>query len=240
MIPDSRIKEMALGLFKQQSARDGQRKVGASDFSDPCEYHLAKKLLGLPRGESKYWMGAKVGTAIHEFLEARIETVDLDEFPEFASARVEQTIVLGELENYGTIKSKPDLAFVEGKHLVDWKSSKREKSKQLQSVVLGEAKDTRVAAEATYTLKRYFAQAQIYAWGLNKEGIEIDACSLVFINRDGTYDPDVWTWTFPYDADFAQSMWDRLARIWAEVQSGKDIEEFQREEHCFDCKVLEA
>jgi hypothetical protein len=185
-------------------------------------------------------MGAKVGTAIHEFLEARIETVDLDEFPEFASARVEQTIVLGELEGYGTIKSKPDLALVEGKHLVDWKTSKREKSRQLQSVVLGEAKDTKVAAESTYTLKRYFAQAQIYAWGLNNGGTEIDACSLVFINRDGTYDPDVWTWTFPYDEAFAQSMWDRLARIWAEVQSGKDIEEFQREEHCFDCKVLEA
>jgi hypothetical protein len=240
MIPDSRIRDMALGLFKQQSARDTQRKVGASDFSDPCEYHLAKKLLGLPSGEFKYWMGAKIGTAIHEFLEARIETADLDEFPEFASARVEKSIVLGELEGYGTIKSKPDLALVEGKHLVDWKSSKREKSRQLQSVVLGEARDTKVAAEASYTLKRYFAQAQIYAWGLNKEGIEIDACSLVFINRDGTYDPDVWTWTFPYDADFAQSMWDRLARIWTEVQSGKDIEEFQREEHCFDCKVLEA
>jgi hypothetical protein len=43
MITDNRIREMALGLFKQESARDKQKKVGASDFSDPCEYHLAKK-----------------------------------------------------------------------------------------------------------------------------------------------------------------------------------------------------
>lgn len=240
MISDSRIKEMALGLFKQKSARDEQRKIGASDFSDPCEYHLAKKLMGYRGGEFKYWLGAKVGTAIHEFLEARIETVDLEQFPEFASARVEQSIYLGEIEGYGTIKSKPDLALVDGKHLVDWKTSKRDKSKQLEAVVLGEARDTKVAAEATYTLKRYFAQAQIYAWGLNREGVEIDGCSLVFINRDGTYDPDVWTWTFPYDESFAQSMWDRLVRIWTEIQGDKDVEEFAREEYCFDCKVLDA
>jgi hypothetical protein len=240
MISDSRIRELALGLFKQESARDKQKKIGASDFSDPCEYHIAKKLLGLPSGEFKYWMGAKVGTAIHEFLEKRIESVDLEEFPEFTGALVEQSILLGELEGYGTIKSKPDLALVEGKHLVDWKTSKREKSRQLQSAVYGEAKETKVYAESMYTLKRYFAQAQIYAWGLNKQGTEIDACSLVFINRDGTYDPDVWTWTFPYDEKFAESMWARLSRIWGDLQAEKPLEDFPKEEYCFDCKVLEA
>jgi hypothetical protein len=39
MITDTRIKELTLGLFKQESERDKQVKVGASDFSDPCEYH---------------------------------------------------------------------------------------------------------------------------------------------------------------------------------------------------------
>ena len=240
MISDLRIREMALGLFKQESARDKQRKVGASDFSDPCEFHLAKKLLGLPIGEFKYFLGAKIGTATHEFLEKRIETADLDEFPEFGSARIEESIVLGELEGYGVIKSKPDLVLVEGKHLVDWKTSKRDKSKQLQAVVDGTAKDTKAASEALYSLKKYYAQAQIYAWGLNKSGTEIDACSLVFINRDGTYDPDVWTYTFPYDEAFAQSMWDRLARIWTEVSSGKDLDSFEKDPQCFNCKVTEG
>jgi len=240
MITDNRIREMALGLFKQESARDKQKKIGASDFSDPCEYHLAKKLMGHPQEEFKYYLGAKIGTATHEFLEKRIETVDLDEYPEFASAVVEETILLGELDGYGTIKSKPDLVLVDGKHLVDWKTSKRDKSKQLQDVVHGLAKDTKVAREASYSLKKYYAQAQIYAWGLNKAGTEIDACSLVFINRDGTYDPDVWTWTFAYDENFALTMWARLERIWSELQSGKDVEEFEREPECFNCKVFEA
>jgi hypothetical protein len=241
MIQDNRIREMALGLFKQESTRDKQKNVGASDISDPCEHHLAKKLMGYPQEEFKYYLGAKIGTATHEFLEKRIETVDLDEFPEFATAKVEETIYLGELDGYGTIKSKPDLVLVDGKHLVDWKTSKRDKSKQLQDVVHGLAKDTKVAKDAAYSLKRYYAQAQIYAWGLNNGGTEIDACSLVFINRDGTYDPDVWTWTFAYDAEFALSMWSRLERIWAELQSGKQVEEFDKEvEYCFNCKVFDA
>jgi hypothetical protein len=241
LIADSRIKEMTLGLFKIESDRDKQSKVGASDFSDPCEYHLAKKLLGGEPGEFKYFLGAKIGTATHEFLEARIPQINLEEFPEFGSARIEETITIGELEGYGVIKSKPDLVLVDGKHLIDWKTSKRDKSKQLQAVIDGIAKDTQAAKEALYSLKKYFAQAQIYAYGLNKSGIEVDGCSLVFINRDGTYDPDIWSYTFPYDADFAQSMWDRLERIWDEVsRQGKNLEEFERDPECFNCKVLEG
>ena len=236
MITDSRIKELTLGLFKQESARDKQVKVGASDFSDPCEYHLAKKLKGIHGGEFKYWLGAKIGTATHEFLEKRIEVVDTELYPEFKGALVEETIVLGELAGYGVIKSKPDLVLVEGNHLVDWKTSKRDKSKKLQNVIHGLSQD----ADSTYNLKKYYAQAQIYAWGLNKGGTKIDACSLVFINRDGTYDPDVWSYTFDYDEEFARSMWKRLERIWEELHGGKDLEAFQREENCFNCKVLDA
>jgi hypothetical protein len=210
--------------------------VGASDFSDPCEYHLAKKLKGIHGGEFKYWLGAKIGTATHEFLEKRIEVVDTELYPEFKGALVEETIVLGELAGYGLIKSKPDLVLVEGNHLVDWKTSKRDKSKKLQNVIHGLSKD----ADSMYNLKKYYAQAQIYAWGLNKGGTKIDACSLVFINRDGTYDPDVWSYTFDYDEEFARSMWKRLERIWEELQGGKDLEGFQREENCFNCKVLDA
>jgi hypothetical protein len=91
-----------------------------------------------------------------------------------------------------------------------------------------------------YNLKKYYAQAQIYAWGLNKAGTKIDGCSLVFINRDGTYDPDVWSYTFDYDEEFARSMWKRLERIWEEVSGGKNLDEFQREANCFNCKVLDA
>jgi len=236
MITSDRIKDLSLSLFKQESARDKQKKIGASDFSDPCEYHLAKKLMGQSSGEFKYWMGAKLGTATHEFLETRIPLSDMSEFPEFDGALIEQTITLGELEGYGVIKSKPDLVLVNGNHLIDWKTSKRDKSKKLQNVIYGLKDDE----ESSYTLKKYFAQAQIYAWGLNAGGVKVDGCSLVFINRDGTYDPDVWDWTFPYDETFAVSMWDRLVAIWSDLQAGRDLESFEREPFCFNCKVLDA
>lgn len=240
MIQDSRVKELVVSLFQQESSRDKQKKVGASDFSDPCEYHLAKKLLGQPNGEFKYFLGAKIGTAVHEFLETRIPLSNMDAFPEFSNTRIEESIILGELPNYGVIKSKPDLMFVDQKHLIDWKTTKRDKAKQMQAVIYGLAKDTKVAAEANYTLKKYYAQTQIYAYGLNLNEKPIDGCSLVFINRDGTGESDIWTWTFKYDEAFAKSMWARLERIWTELESGKNLEEFPKDEFCFNCKVLES
>jgi hypothetical protein len=190
--------------------------------------------MGMEQPAFKYWMGAKIGTAVHEFLEERIPTSDFEAYPEFASARIEEKIHLGELPGYGEIKSKPDLALVDNKHLIDWKTSSRAKSKKLQAVIFEGKEDL----DSQYTLKRYYAQVQTYAWGLNRAGIDIDGCSLVFINRDGTYDPDVWTWTFEYDQDFALEIWGRLERIWREVQSGKELEEFPKEEYCFNCKVF--
>ena len=112
MITEDRIQQIVLGLLKQESARDKQKLIGASDFSDPCDLHLSYKLRGLTEGVSKYWLGAKVGTAIHGLLEDAIEKADTREFPELKSVQVEKSIVLGELEGYGTIKSKPDLAFI--------------------------------------------------------------------------------------------------------------------------------
>lgn len=234
MITDTRVKELTLSLFQQASIRDSQKKVGASDFSDPCEYHLASKLAGAEPPAFKYWMGAKIGTAVHEFLEERIPTSDFEMFPEFQDVRIEETIRLGEIKGYGEIKSKPDLALVRDAHLIDWKTSNRKKSKALQAVIFEGKED----AEASYTLRKYYAQVQVYAWGLNRSGVPIDGCSIVFINRDGTYDPDVWTWTFEYDEDFAVQIWDRLARIWDELQGGKALEDFPKEEHCFNCKVF--
>lgn len=180
-------------------------------------------------------MGAKIGTAVHEFLEERIPTSDFELYPEFKSAVIEQKIRLGNLEGYGEINSKPDLALVEGQHLIDWKTSTRAKSKKLQAVLFEGKED----ADSAYTLKRYYAQVQIYAWGLNKNGTPIDGCSLVFINRDGTYDPDVWTWSFDYDEQFALDIWHRLERIWKEIQGGKPLEEFPKEPFCFNCKVFD-
>lgn len=219
--------------MKQVSERDAQKKIGASDFSDPCAYHLAKKLLGEKEGPSKYWLGAKIGTSIHSLLEDAISKADLEELPELKGAEVEKKIYLGTLDGYGDINSKPDFAMIKEKHLVDWKTSTRPKVKKMQSVLFDEKNDP----ATNYTIQKYYTQLQIYAWGLNKAGIEIDGCSLVFVNRDGTSDSDIWSYTFEYSEEYAQGAWDRLETIWAGLQADPTPEQFSRHAECFKCKV---
>lgn len=235
MITNNRIQEIAVSLFKQESERDKQKKIGASDFSDPCSYHLAKKLLGHPEDPMKYWLGGKIGTAVHSFLEDAITKADLEQLPELKGCIVEEKIHIGELDGYGIISSKPDLVMVEGNHLVDWKTSTRDKTRKMQKVLFGESKD----ASVTYSLKKYYTQAQIYAWGKNNAGLPIDACSLVFINRDGTTENDVWSYTFDYDESHAKMAWDRLVAIWTALQSNPDPKQFESDPDCFKCKISE-
>lgn len=232
MLTNDRMLDITLSLLKQESDRDRQKKIGASDFSDPCDYHLAKKLLGIPEAPFKYWLGAKIGTATHSFLEDAISKSDL---PEMVSAAVEQKIFLGVLEGYGEIHSKPDLVLVDDRHLVDWKTSTRDKTRKYQRVVFGESQD----AGVMYNLQKYYTQAQIYAWGLAKAGTPIDTCSLVFINRDGTTDSDIWSYTFEYEEQHAEMAWKRLEAIWANLGINPDPEQFTRQEQCFKCKVTD-
>lgn len=230
MLTNTDVKQLTIDLFKQRSARDKQHKVGASNISNPCTKHLAHDLVGTPEAEFKYWMGGKIGTAIHSFLEAAIESSDdslLD------GAIVEQKIILGEIAGYGVVSSKPDLVLPNSNHLIDWKTTSRAKVKKLQNLVDGVKDD----AESLYTLQKYVGQAQLYAWGLNNSGIKIDRLTLVFINRDGTYENDIWTYTFTYDEDVAIALWDRVNALWLELQNGEHPDNYPDDPHCFKCSI---
>lgn len=230
ILTDSKIKELTVDLFKQKSDRDKQHKVGASNISNPCTRHLAHDLMGTPQPESKYWMGAKIGTAIHSLLELGISNSDDDIF---ADAIVERKITLGELDNYGVISSKPDLVLPSVHHLIDWKTTSRAKVKKLQNLVDGVKDDE----ESKYTLQKYIGQTMLYAWGMNKAGTPVDRATLVFINRDGTYENDIWTYTVEYDESIAVALWDRLVSLWNELQNGSHPDSYAPNKHCFNCAV---
>lgn len=228
---DHKVKEFALGLLKQESSRDKQKKIGASQISDPCTYHLAKALLAESETPSRYWLGAKIGTGVHLLLEDAVAKTDM---PEAKDALVEQKIVLGTLDGYGEITSKPDLMLTEMNHLIDWKTTTRKKAKKLQaSIDFPDMADE----ESKYTLQRYSAQVQLYAWGLNNAGHNVEDCSIVFINRDGTDESDVFSWTFPYSEEYAVLIWERLENLWSTIQMGIDIETLDKSQHCFRCKI---
>lgn len=230
MLTNNDIKELTIGLFKQKSDRDNQKKVGASNISNPCTKHLAHDLLGTPEPEMKYWMGGKIGTAIHSFLEDAIAKSD-DNI--LADAIVEQKITLGEIPGYGVVNSKPDLVLPAAHHLIDWKTTGRAKVKKLQNLVDGIKEDE----ESLHTLQKYVGQTQLYMWGLNQAGTIIDRATLVFINRDGTYENDIWTYTFSYDESIAIALWDRVSHLWQELQDGAHPDNYPEDPHCFKCAV---
>lgn len=224
------IKELTLSLLKQESDRDKQKKVGASNLSDPCTRHLAHAMIGAAEPQVKYWLGGKIGTAIHSFIEHSIgDSSD----PVFSGCLIERKILLGEIAGYGLVHSKPDLVLPSISHLIDWKTTSRKKIKKIQDLVDGVKHDP--ASE--YTLQKYIGQAQLYAWGLNKEGIEVKDISIVFINRDGTYDNDIWVYSVPYQEEIAVALWSRAEALWKELEDGAHPDSYAPNEHCFKCSV---
>jgi len=224
------IKDLTVDLFLQESERDKQRKVGASQISDPCTRHLAKALIGEKEPPAKYWLGGKIGTAIHSFIENAIDTSTEHIF---SDAIVERKIELGYIDGYGGISSKPDLVLPSINHLIDWKTSSRKKVKLIKDLVDG----IKQSPASEYTLQKYIGQTQLYAWGLNQAGTKIDDITIVFINRDGTYAEDIWTYSIPYEGQIAIALWDRLVALWNELQDGAHPDNYPPNEHCFKCSM---
>ncbi len=229
-LTDAQVKDLTLGLFLQKSDRDKQRKVGASNISDPCTRHLAHALVSNDDTPQKYFLGGKVGTAIHGFLEAAIANSSDDIF---TGALVEQKIELGTIEGYGTVHSKPDLVLPGSAQLLDWKTTSRAKIKKIRDYLDGIKQD----AASEYTVTKYFGQAQLYAWGLNRAGITIDRVTLVFINRDGTCETDIYTYGVDYDEDFAVALWNRVDNLWKELENGSHPENYEPHPQCYKCSI---
>lgn len=226
----NQIKDLTVGLFLQESERDKQHKVGASQISDPCTRHLAHALVGTEQAPQKYWMGGKIGTSIHAFLESAIANSSESSF---ADAVVEHKIVLGDVDGYGLVSSKPDLVLPSHNLLVDWKTSSRAKVKKIQNYVDGLKDD----AASAYTVQKYLGQANLYAWGLNKAGTKIDDIALVFINRDGTYENDIYVLPTKYDEPFAVGLWGRLVNLWKQIEDGAHPNDFIGHPECYKCSI---
>lgn len=229
-LTDAEVKQLTIDLFQQESERDKQKKVGASQISDPCTRHLAHALVQTARGPQKYWLGGKIGTAVHGFIE---DSIASSSNVLVADAIVERKIELGFLDGYGSISSKPDLVLPSNSHLIDWKTTTRAKIKKLQNFIDGVKQDK----DSEYTLRKYVGQAQLYAWGLNRAGSSIEKVTLVFINRDGTNENDIATFSVDYDEEFAVGLWTRLENLWKELEAGAHPESYAPTDGCYMCAI---
>lgn len=223
---DAEVKRLVIDLLKTPSQRDKQKKVGASQISNPCDYCLGNALNGGPSTPNRWWLGARIGTAIHAALEAEEEKhIDRPRsyhFDALEAAMIEQKITLGVIQGYGVISSKPDLAIVKTQHLLDYKTTTKEKLKKYKLFGVPVA---------------YLYQTQMYAWGLNKQGTKIDRISLVFICRDGSTDDDIWVYSVDYDESAAVKAWERLEKIWAFLEEGGKVDQLASHQDCFTCSL---
>lgn len=225
-VPYEDGRDYALWLLKKPSERDLQREIGASSAGSPCTYCVAKELSRTRPDQNEWWLGARIGTAVHETLEKEIH--ERHEGP-----LVEHRVTIGELEDYAVIKSTLDW-YYDG-ICRDWKTTTRDKMKFLKLAANTEASDTEADStkEARHKMLTYYGQASLYGLGLEKQGHEVHTLSIVFIARDGLTDDDVWELAFEYDRDYAERVWTRLENIWEYVRDGEDIEELNRAPGCF-------
>lgn len=228
MLDDDELKWLILDLLKNPGERDKQRLIGPSEIGNPCAFCVANRLLDTPKGESQYWLGAKIGTAIHAELEREEEKHVVEpqsgRFRALKGARIEQSITLGTIEGYGTVKAKPDLVLVSENHLVDHKTSSK---KKVQKYKLDGVP------------RQYVIQQNLYAWGLTQNGIPIDKISLSFINREGTQDSDIYIYSFPYEEEVALAAWARLVDIWEWLQlDSSDVNDIASDPDCYYCSRI--
>lgn len=247
-------RDYAVGLLTQKSDRDKQHKIGASNMSNPCARCLARDMIGdRTATDNRAYLGAKLGTATHLFMGELQEDLEKS-----GVVIIERKIEIGELSGYGTIKSTPDCAHLEGKTLIDWKSSLRAKSKAMQQFMNMpvsspiSAKDKLRSGELK--VRQYIAQGQIYADALMETGIELDNVAITFINRDGTgwfdhpdyedyHNPnkqrDIWDITVPIDRAYASRLWERTQNIWEGIsRDGADPMDFDSIEGCYRCDLI--
>ncbi len=227
-LDDDEVKALALALLKSKTARDKQTKIGPSGIGNPCDYCVGLALTGHGQyRENPWWLGARVGTAVHSLMEHEIgkhtATPRAPEFEALRDAAVEERLFITNIEGYGNIYGNADLTLTSG-NLIDWKTTKKDTVKKYRLDGIPPA---------------YYVQQNLYAYGWNQiePGI-VKRCSLVFISRDGSGDGDVWVYSWDYDEQAALDAISRLDELWQFLHGGGDVESLPSDENCFYCQNI--
>lgn len=147
MLSDDELRYALIKLLTAQTKRDKQRRIGASNLSNPCDFCLAANLTGDMRENSmskRPWGGRVIGTAVHKLLEDRayemLTVPDSRHDPEAeelqqilgTDAMPERRLSMGELSTYGEVFTTADLTLPSHRLLVDWKTDEDAKRALMQ------------------------------------------------------------------------------------------------------------
>lgn len=213
-LTDEEVRHLTIRLLTAPTARDKQRRIGASNLSNGCDYCLACNLSGDFRETpmlDRAWGGRVIGTAIHGVMEERVIAMR-DKMIEslhgqHEDAIAEMRMTLGVLGTYGEVGSTSDLVLPSERHALDWKGTTDAKMALLLDYLaiqrgedapygrlhqvhkrkpLSENAYNKEIAKLEYKITGYYGQLQLYGMGIRNRGIAIDRLSNVFISRDST------------------------------------------------------
>ena len=239
------VTEFTQNILKQGTDRDKQRKVGASNISNPCDYCLGHDFLGTKEQSKDFYLRTKIGTGVHLFMEEQIKNITSDKFVLYPEERVK----IGEIAGYGEfmnstddINSTSDLFYQDsGRGLViDWKTTTREKLTELKKaskLSLDETSDDK-KAYAQYSLKKYLYQCHLYGLGMENAGHKVDYVGASFICIDGFTDDDIWAFMVPYDREKAELALERAQDIFTYLVSGGTVDELDSSPLCYSCRKI--
>lgn len=225
------VEDYVRSVLKHPTRRDLQTTVGPSMLGSPCTRCLADAMLnGQYEGKSPYWLGAVNGTAIHAYFGTRAE--ELQEALGVA-VEVEQSVVVGDLPGYGTIKGSIDLYIPAERLVVDVKTTSRTHLAAYKRIAL-ENDQAESLNESRMQLNTYINQVTLYGRGKGAEKL-----ALVFVCRDGSGDNDIWAYPFDYDPELSDRIWNRAAALWAWLQEAdNDPNQLDSHQFCWYCNNL--
>lgn len=215
-------------IWLKPSERDEQTLVGASNISNLCTRCLAEDIHGEPQPDSFYDAGAKIGTAVHLYLE--------HEAPKEWHKEIRMEI--GTIEGYGTVTSTADVYRDDRKAVWDYKTTTRAKMKTIDRVLTEPESeyDSTTVAEMRHKVNGYKVQANLYGWGMAKAGYEVEELVLAFIPRDAqNVRRDMKAYLLPYQPALAEKAWNRAKKIYYALQKGKGVDTFVSNPLCWTC-----
>lgn len=145
----------------------------------------------------------------------------------------ETKVTVGELEGYGVIRGSADSLWLDERHLIDFKTTMRDKLTWIKLALQTEPGELEMGklVSTRHKVAGYIAQTHLYAKGLGN----VDKITLVFICRDGSTDSDIWSYTMDYDPEYADKVWGRLEAIWKALQDGREPDTFASHPECYTC-----
>lgn len=174
---------------------DRDPRVGPSDYGR-CEKAIELRIKGAPVEEPiEDNHAAIIGTMIHEAIASHVSAVHS------VDARAELSIAVPGLERLGTA----DLVWMLDGELVDVKTVS---SRAFDRIVTHGAKD------------EHMGQADAYALGLNRDGYDIETCTLAYVNRENG---DVHEVSWGYDETRAREVVSWLVNVEQMIDDGYDM-----------------